>query len=187
MVSGLKFRAALYEPICGLAPAQGAASGRARPPPALGRRLLGLAAVFSASGLTHELAHWYLTRRLSGGAELSLGGTVHIDYCSIWPLPCAFNPAVSPPPAGWWMAFFCLQAPLLLAEAWLQRLGRQAHIQLPRPVRTAITLLVLHCRECPWEPVCLTRCNSQPLWRPAAVAATCTAWGPCMHCSRPPS
>lgn len=49
------------------------------------------------------------------------------------------------------MAFFCLQAPLLLAEAWLQRLGRQAHIRLPLPVRTAATLLALHCREwrCP--------------------------------------
>lgn len=47
------------------------------------------------------------------------------------------------------MAFFCLQAPLLLAEAWLHTLGRQAGIRLPHVVRTAATLLVLHC--CEWR------------------------------------
>lgn len=66
--AGLKFRAALYEPICGaVKPTQGAAGSSARAPPALWRRLLGLAAVFAASGVAHELAHWYLTRRFSGG------------------------------------------------------------------------------------------------------------------------
>lgn len=38
--------------------------------------------------------------------------------------------------AGRWMAFFCLQPQLLLVEAWLQRLGRQAGIRMPRAVRT---------------------------------------------------
>lgn len=45
------------------------------------------------------------------------------------------------------MAFFCLQALLLLVEAWLLTVCRQAGIRLPRAVRTAATLLLLHCCE----------------------------------------
>ena len=50
-------------------------------------------------------------------------------------------------PAGQWMLFFCLQAPLLLAEAWLRQLCRKAGVQLPAALPAAATLGLLHARE----------------------------------------
>lgn len=94
--AGLRFREALYDPICGLAPAgqaaRASAAGRAHvPAPALWRRLLGLAAVFAASGAVHELAHWYLTRRFSGGLWMCLMevGWAALATCNLsWAGPC---------------------------------------------------------------------------------------------------
>lgn len=45
------------------------------------------------------------------------------------------------------MAFFTLQGPLLLAEAWLARLRRQAGLRLPHAVHVAATVAVLHLCE----------------------------------------
>ena len=45
------------------------------------------------------------------------------------------------------MLFFCLQGPLLILEGWLRRLGRQAGVAPPRPLRVAATLGLLHARE----------------------------------------
>ena len=46
------------------------------------------------------------------------------------------------------MLFFCLQGPLLVAEAWARRRWRHVPLHVPRPLRVAGTLAVQHAREC---------------------------------------
>ncbi len=57
--------------------------------------------------------------------------------------PCAeYSPAL----AGRWLLFFCLQGPLLVAEAWACTLARQTGLRLPRCAaqRCALTLSMVH-------------------------------------------
>jgi len=62
-------------------------------------------------------------------------------------MPAPPHACPSPPClAGRWPLFFSLQGPLLVAEAWLGRLLRQAapRLRLPRLLRTALVLGLLH-------------------------------------------
>lgn len=60
--------------------------------------------------------------------------------------PCAeYSPAL----AGRWLLFFCLQGPLLVAEAWAHTLARQARLHLQRcaSLRCALTLGAVHLKS----------------------------------------
>jgi hypothetical protein len=51
------------------------------------------------------------------------------------------------PHAGHWFLFFSIQGPLLLLEALLGEARRAAGLHLPRPLRIATTVGVLHICE----------------------------------------
>lgn len=206
VVAGLKFRHTLHDPICAAGQRQqtqqkqhesdGAPAAR-RPSPA--RRMLGVCAVMTASGAVHELALWYLTRRFSGENALLWGFTeLPCHGCLPAKLPAALPPLPATCIAGWWMLFFSVQGPLLIAEAWLRTLARQAGIRMPRPLGTAATLLLMHTRECrhlcmvqhaapdvltcvPASLPCLQwpGCCSTLIWRPPACPLAC-----CSSCGR---
>lgn len=88
--------------------------------------------------------------------------------------------------------FFAIQGPLLLLEALLGEARRRAGLHLPRPLKTATTVAVLHsCERHTCLQICC--CLQPPLLERAAAAAAdpvpdhrCT-WVPlpaaALHCS----
>ena len=183
------------------------------------RHMLGTVATFVVSGAVHELAFWYLTRRLSGALACSVHHVQQLKGAKtasprsacllpVWladPCPvqkvggkvrkpalpqgaaqefasklAAFPPTISAgpllrtlPSAGRWMLFFSLQGPLLLLEAALGPLCRQAGIRLPLPLKIATTLVVLHACEIVllhWTGLHSRHKILRLLWSPLVIA-----------------
>lgn len=132
----------MYEPLC-----QGLFAGQTAAAAAPWRRVVAMLATFAASGAVHELAFFHLTRRLSGARlcpPRALPGALRTQAAS----PATATPRKWCPfpflPAGRWFLFFTVQGPLLLAEAGLGRLCRQAGVQVPLPVRVATATATVH-------------------------------------------
>ena len=147
------FRSLIYDPICLAGPAE----RRSGSPPAW-RRRLAVCAVFAASGAGHELSLVYLTHQFTGGQYLVRAARPAGRMFSALQSICSpsdtqptvramlYPAALRPLIAGRWLLFFCLQGPLLGAEAWAHTPARQARLRLPRcaVLRCALTLAAVH-------------------------------------------
>ncbi|KAI3430491.1 hypothetical protein D9Q98_005086 [Chlorella vulgaris] len=128
-VAGTKFRTSVYEPICyGMPAAVGQTQQQAQQP---GQVQPGHA----SSGPSHSrpsVAPW--RRILAMCTTFAVSGAVH--ELAFYHLTRRLS--------GHWMLFFTMQGPLLLVEAWLRQLCRQAGIRLPLVVRIVCATTVLH-------------------------------------------